>query len=363
MKTFLYGGSFDLWTVGHQFIADEALALCDKLYIAVATNSNKKATFSTQEKVEMIKNAFPLNPKVEVVSFENQFLVNFCKQHHVDAQVRGLRNVADLDYEKSVLYINNKINPQLKTVYFVAPTEVANISSSLVKSLVGLPEWQFIVQDLIPKSNMSIIMAEHYGKPLLDMLKSGQLGLSIDYPLVSKLYSAPGRYYHTLQHVIEMLASLQNHANLAILDWRRRALFAAAIYHDIVYNPLAKDNEEKSVELFKELSKDGDYSSEEIRFISALVMATKNHESDDPLHNLFNDADLSILAAKPDRFNEYERQIRAEYSFAPDALYNKGRGEFVQEMLSRPVIFTTKEYSEYETAARTNLTNLLNKIQ
>lgn len=359
MKTFLYGGSFDLWTMGHQYIAEQAVDLCDKLYIAVATNTDKKAAFSTNEKMEMIKNTFPNNPKIEVVSFENQFLVNFCKQHNVDAQVRGLRNVGDLDYEKSVLYINNKINPQIKTVYFIAPTEVANISSSLVKSLIGLPEWQFIVEKLIPIVNMPTINAWYYGGT---KLSNAATSATYDYHSIVKLYSASGRYYHTLQHLIEMLDIIEKNCHLASFDWRKRALKTAVIWHDAVYNPLAKDNEEKSVELYLEYAKQYQVSPEESRFVTALILATKSHEGEDPMHNLFIDADLSILAAKSERFNEYERQIRAEYSMVPDALYNKGRAEFIEGMLQRPTIFLTNEFSYMEEDARKNLSGLLERL-
>jgi predicted metal-dependent HD superfamily phosphohydrolase len=271
-----------------------------------------------------------------------------------------------LDYEKSVLYVNNKINSQLKTVYFVAPTEVANISSSLVKSLIGLPEWQFVVEGLIPKANMSSINAWYYGGEKLTTMATDA---DYDYQTIIKLYSAPGRYYHTLQHLAEMLHELKTNININMFDWRSRALRTAAVWHDAVYSPLAKDNEEKSVELFLESTK-GQHDNpetyrtpEEAAFITALILATKNHESEDPIHNLFIDCDLAILAFNTNRFNEYERQIRAEYSMAPDAVYNKGRAEFVEEMLKRPKIFLTQQFEKRESAARANLKNLLEKLR
>jgi pantetheine-phosphate adenylyltransferase len=364
LKTAIYAGSFDPITAGHVFVINEALAIFDKLYIAIGTNPGKKTTFNLPERIQMIKNAFPNEPRIEVTSFENQFLVNFCKNKKIDVMVRGIRNVADLEYETQILYINEKINKNIRSVYFIPPTELAGVSSSMVKGMIGFPEWQFAVEGLVPKANMPILMTKHYGQQLSELLLSENLGIGYHYPDLVELYNAPGRYYHTIQHVVEMVKSLlMNSTTISLFDWRRRAMFYAALYHDIVYNPLAKDNEEKSVELFKEMAQDQHLTSEEVRYISALIMATKNHESDDESRNFFIDADLSILAAPEDRFNEYERQIRAEYSMAPDQIYNKGRAEFIDEMLARPTIFLTENYAKYEDKARANLTNLATRLR
>ncbi len=358
MKTGIYAGSFDMLTSGHVWVINQALAIFDKLYIAIGTNPGKKTAFALYERIAMIKAAFPNEPKIEVVSFENQFLVNFCKNNSIDIMVRGIRNVADLEYETQVLYINEKINKNIKSVYFIPPTELAGVSSSMVKGLIGFPEWQFVVEGLVPKVNMPTISSWHYGP----RFRNSMHGINYNYPEIAKLYCAPGRYYHTLQHIEEMMSEISLNVNLNMFDWRRKAMMTAALYHDIVYSPLAKDNEEKSVEMYLEMTKDNMTSPEEIRFVTSLILATKNHEAEDLMQNLFIDADLAILAAPRDRFNEYERQIRAEYSMAPDVLYNKGRAEFVSDMLARPKIFLTNEFAKKEAAARSNLQSLLTKL-
>ena len=76
-------------------------------------NSQKKSTYSITDKIQMIKNVYSENPRVEVVSFENQFLVNLCRENKIDAMIRGLRNVEDLDYEKQILYLNTKMNSKI----------------------------------------------------------------------------------------------------------------------------------------------------------------------------------------------------------------------------------------------------------
>ena len=364
LKTAIYAGSFDMLTAGHVFVINEALAIFGKLYIAIGTNPGKKTAYSLEDRIQMIKNAFPNEPKIEVVSFENQFLVNFCRNNNIDVMVRGIRNVADLEYETQILYINEKINKNIKSVYFIPPTELAGVSSSMVKGLIGFPEWQFAVEGLVPKANMPMINEVFYGEKLLKSVINPGLYPGVDFaPVVTKIYSANGRYYHTLQHLTEMLIHIHENSGLAMFDWRKPAMFKAAVYHDIVYDPLGKDNEEKSVEKFLEMAKGEDRSAEETDLIRALILATKNHESDDDLHNTFIDADLSILGSVPDRFNEYERQIRAEYSMAPDNLYNRGRAEFIEEMLARPKIFLTKGSAKFEVAARSNLKSLLARLR
>jgi pantetheine-phosphate adenylyltransferase len=366
LKTAIYAGSFDPITAGHVFVINEALAIFDKLYIAIGTNPGKKTTFNASERVQMIKNAFPNEPRIEVVSFENQFLVNFCKNNNIDVMVRGIRNVADLEYETQILYINEKINKNIRSVYLIPPTELAGVSSSMVKGMIGFPEWQFAVEGLVPKANISILMAKHYGEPLVNFIKQSDLGVGWLIEEEIKLYNASGRYYHTTQHILEMMKSLsENCWEISIMDWRRRPLYYAALYHDIIYDPLAKDNEEKSSQFFHEVVKSHNLhlTPKDIDLVSSLIMATKNHDSGDKLHQLFIDADLSILAATSDRFNEYERQIRAEYSMAPEQVYNKGRAEFIDEMLARPKIFLTENYARYEDRARANLTKLVERLR
>ncbi len=367
MKTAIYAGSFDIFTVGHKFIADEALSVFDKLYIAIGTNPGKKSLFSLEDKIQMIKNSYPDNSKVEVVSFENQFLVNFCRNNDIGFVVRGLRNVEDLEYEKQINFMNNKINSKVKTIYFIPPTELSNVSSSLVKSLIGLPEWQFIVPDMLAsKANMPFMTELAYpSKKVKDILKSMVYYVSggkIDDETLNKIiynYNSPERYYHTMQHINEMFSLLE--------DWEKDNHFhstyipLAILFHDAIYNPFSKTNEEDSVKLFDESVYMDSKAKQEIK---DLIMITKTHQSNGyHVQDLMIDLDLAILGSNSIRFDEYERQIRAEYKSVSDQVYNAGRIEFIRGIMDRPKIFLDDYfYKKYEENARTNLKNLLKSL-
>lgn len=158
-------------------------------------------------------------------------------------------------------------------------------------------------------------------------------------------YSEPHRHYHTLAHVESMLSLLAQHAHL-LAD--PGAVEAAIWFHDAVYDPRAKgnDNETASAALAVErLEGLAGWAAERVRWVRELVLATATHElpatmvvsepSGDeaprPLPGratdmaLFLDMDLAILGAPEDEFDAYEAAVRREYAFVDDAAWRKGR--------------------------------------
>ena len=93
MKKYVFPGSFDPITLGHQDIIERALPLCDSLIIAVGENNDKKYMFSLQERIDFITNTFNNEPKISVDSY-NGLTVNFCVKHKATAILRGLRTVS-----------------------------------------------------------------------------------------------------------------------------------------------------------------------------------------------------------------------------------------------------------------------------
>lgn len=174
------------------------------------------------------------------------------------------------------------------------------------------------------------------------------------WPEIEKRHSSPKRHYHNLTHLEHLLSEL-----LPIKDrfehWD--AVLFALFYHDSVYSTLRKDNEEKSALLAAKRMYELGCPSQMIAHAKAIILATKahiNHEHSDV--NFFTDADLSILGAPTARYQEYARQIRAEYAIYPDFLYNPGRKSVVQHFLDMPHIFKTEYFQErYEAQARINL--------
>jgi predicted metal-dependent HD superfamily phosphohydrolase len=171
---------------------------------------------------------------------------------------------------------------------------------------------------------------------------------------VVKHYSDKKRHYHNLQHLENMLAEL-GVVKLQIDDWETTIM--ALIYHDIIYHPTAKDNEEKSAELGKERLRQLRFPPEKILKCEEMILATKNHSvSIDNDTNLFTDADLSILGKPWPVYEQYFKNVRNEYSIFPDFLYNPGRKKVLQHFLVMPRIFKTESfYGTYEQSAKSNI--------
>lgn len=130
MKIALFPGSFDPITLGHKAIVERALALFDKVIVAVGVNSEKKYMFSTEQRVARINEMFANELRVEAKKYYGM-TIDFC--HEVGAQfiVRGIRNAQDLEYEQTIAAVNQKLDPSIDTVILLADLQHRDISSTL----------------------------------------------------------------------------------------------------------------------------------------------------------------------------------------------------------------------------------------
>ena len=135
MKCFVFPGSFDPLTVGHQEIIERALNLCDKLIIAVGENKEKNTMFSLKERMGFIEQTNLGNPKIKVDSYTG-LTVDYCKKVKASALLRGLRNPADFEFEKSIAQMNRKLSG-IETVFLLSAPEYSFISSSIVREIIN----------------------------------------------------------------------------------------------------------------------------------------------------------------------------------------------------------------------------------
>ena len=136
----LYPGTFDPMTLGHLDIMKRASNLCDKLVIAVAINNSKGPLFSLDERVEMVENVvapFRDRIEVEVKPFEG-LLIHFVESVGASMIVRGLRAVSDFEYEFQMAGMNDRLNPDIETVFLMADPQFQTIASRLVKEIARL---------------------------------------------------------------------------------------------------------------------------------------------------------------------------------------------------------------------------------
>ena len=136
MRIAVYPGSFDPITNGHLDIIKRASRVYDKVVVGVLINHGKTPLFTAAERVDMIRQVTEELPNVEVDTFEG-LLVDFAKSKNATVIVKGLRTVADFEYEFQMALLNKALNPEYETMFMMTDTKYSYISSSMVKELAG----------------------------------------------------------------------------------------------------------------------------------------------------------------------------------------------------------------------------------
>ena len=171
---------------------------------------------------------------------------------------------------------------------------------------------------------------------------------------LQRRYAEPQRHYHTMQHLGECLAWFELEQALA----EHPAEVALALwFHDAVYDVHAHDNEARSADWARQALLAAGVDAQAAERVHALVMATRHDavpEGRDA--ELLIDIDLSILGAGRERFDEYERQVHAEYGFVPEEVRLPRRRAILQRFLDRKAIYATpRMHAQLEAQARINL--------
>lgn len=131
----VYPGTFDPITRGHMDIIRRGAKLVDRLVIGVTTNPSKSPMFSLAERLAMVeREVADIGGDIRVVSFDS-LLMDFAEREHASVIVRGLRAVADFEYEYQMAGMNQQINPRVETVFLMADVSLQPIASRLVKEI------------------------------------------------------------------------------------------------------------------------------------------------------------------------------------------------------------------------------------
>lgn len=173
------------------------------------------------------------------------------------------------------------------------------------------------------------------------------------YDILLQAYTEPQRYYHTVQHIVECL-DLFYQIKPALNDPQAVAL--AIWFHDVVYNPQATDNEEKSAKLMQQ-SCGQIFEKNDLEKAYLWIMATKQHQATQEQDlNFLLDIDLAVLGSSPQRFIEYEQQIQKEYAWVAPEIYMQKRREVLQYFYQMQPIYQTSYFQQcYEVQAKNNL--------
>jgi pantetheine-phosphate adenylyltransferase len=133
----VYSGTFDPMTLGHEDVVRRAAGLFDQLVIAVAVAHHKKTLFSLDVRVALAQAAIKDIANVIVLPFDG-LIMDFCKAQNANAVVRGIRNMADFDYEAQMAAMNRKLRPEVETVFLLPDAPLQCISSTLVREISKL---------------------------------------------------------------------------------------------------------------------------------------------------------------------------------------------------------------------------------
>ena len=133
MRTAIFPGTFDPFTIGHDALVRRALGLVDELYIAIGINTEKRAMLSVEERIERIATLYKDEPNIRVVSYDG-LTTDFAQSVGAKFIVRGVRNTIDFEYERNIADINRMLTG-IDTILLISDPKFAAISSSMVREL------------------------------------------------------------------------------------------------------------------------------------------------------------------------------------------------------------------------------------
>jgi pantetheine-phosphate adenylyltransferase len=146
----VYAGSFDPLTNGHVWMVEQGANLFDRLVVAVGINPDKKYEFSLSDRLSMLRESLKRFNNVSVTSFSNQYLINYAQSIGATHILRGIRSESDYEFERTMRNINGDLDGKICSVFLMPPRNIAEVSSSMVKGLVGPTGWQKVVKQYVP---------------------------------------------------------------------------------------------------------------------------------------------------------------------------------------------------------------------
>lgn len=146
MRTAVFPGSFDPFTIGHKSIVDRGCRIFDRVIVAIGVNGNKNCRQSVEERIEEIQTVFRDNPAVKVAAYSG-LTVDFARERGAEFILRGVRGVRDFEYERDMAEVNSAIS-DIETVFLCADSGKGFISSSVVRELehFGYDASRFVAQ-------------------------------------------------------------------------------------------------------------------------------------------------------------------------------------------------------------------------
>lgn len=366
MNKALYVGSFNPITNGHLWVIQEASKLFDELVVVIASNNMKEDPYKYDNREYYIKDSIRDLKNTTVVKMPNVFHIDYAEELNAQYLVRGIRNPIDLEQETQILRFNENRNNSIRPVFLMPPKELSDLSSSLVKSLIGIKGWEKEVFNMVPlrvfedliKNNLKCFH-EYVGSFVEDFNKHFMTDLH-SFVLIDKIkeyYDGKiRRFYHNLEHLNNCFKWFEIISHVvSFTEEDKLALKAAILFHDSIYeigdNVDPGNNERKSgteaINFFME------YDHKFSDLVYHIIKATDYSDPTDyvrysTLEPYMRDIDLAELASNYDNFTENTMKVMCEYmyigNYSPSEVVN-GRIKFL-ENFSKRKLFSTKYFSD-----------------
>jgi pantetheine-phosphate adenylyltransferase len=135
MNICLFPGTFDPITLGHTDIINRALPMFDKIIVGIGKNTAKQPMYSDEQRLEWIAEIYKAEPKVEGAIYEG-LTINFCKKMGAHFILRGIRYVADFEYEKTIADANRTMDKTIETVFLTGEPKYTSVASTIVRDII-----------------------------------------------------------------------------------------------------------------------------------------------------------------------------------------------------------------------------------
>ena len=133
-------------------MSDDGLAELNRVTgILFKFNPDKKPTFTVENRLAMLRESCQPFRNVSVAAYSNSYLIDYAKSVRATHILRGIRSAADFEYERPMRNINGDLNPNICTVFLMPPRDIAEVSSSMVKGLIGPTGWRKLVRKYVPE--------------------------------------------------------------------------------------------------------------------------------------------------------------------------------------------------------------------
>jgi pantetheine-phosphate adenylyltransferase len=120
------------------------------LIVAIGSNPSKSYSFTVDERLQLLRASLPTCERLTIAHFDNRYLVDYAKKMEAKYILRGIRSPHDYEYERVMRQINADMAPEITTVFLMPPRDIAELSSSMIKSLTGPVGWQDTVRRYVP---------------------------------------------------------------------------------------------------------------------------------------------------------------------------------------------------------------------